>query len=274
MKKILLLLLFAIFSYAKAQTHRFVYRLDINKKDFSQKFDMVLDIDPNNVKFYDAYFLKIDSLNKKTGVNTQTNTLTDQLILRKRNSFDNTEFHDNNFDYLAIKSHDQMDWKILKDTKMSDEFKLQKATTNFGGRTWTAWFSPEIPFQEGPYKFRGLPGLIFEISDNENIFNYHLIKSTNLPETFSTIDFLETHFGNKPIEITRKQYHKMKLDEYNDPMANMKQVLKHGGTVNISGEKITTLDQLDQKKKFTQEMLVKYYFPVDKEKAIPYPQKK
>jgi GLPGLI family protein len=47
----------------------------------------------------------------------------------------------------------------------------ENATTKFGGRNWTAWFCEQIPFQEGPYKFRGLPALIFEISDNEGNIN-------------------------------------------------------------------------------------------------------
>jgi GLPGLI family protein len=47
---------------------------------------------------------------------------------------------------------------------------LQKAT-NFGGRLWIiAWFNLEIPINEGPYKFRGLSGLIFEIGDSQTQF--------------------------------------------------------------------------------------------------------
>lgn len=35
------------------------------------------------------------------------------------------------------------------------------ATTQFRGLTYTAWFALDIPINEGPWKFHGLPGLIW-----------------------------------------------------------------------------------------------------------------
>ena len=201
-----IVLFFILFSgMIFSQTNRFIYQLDIKINDKIEKMNMVLDIDKNFVKFYDYKFIEMDSISKKTGENWMTNTMSDQLVLRKINTFENQTFHDNMYDYFLIKSTDKINWNISKETKKVNDYTLQKATTNFGGRNWTAWFSSEIPFQEGPYKFRGLPGLIFEISDNENNFNYKLIRSKNLPETFSTINFLESHYGNKAILITETQ---------------------------------------------------------------------
>ena len=39
------------------------------------------------------------------------------------------------------------------------------------------------------------------------------------------------------------------------------------------GENITTQEQLDQKRKFMQQMIKKFYNPIEKDKAIPYPEK-
>ncbi len=50
-------------------------------------------------------------------------------------------------------------------TKEKFNGEAQKATTEFAGRKWTAWFTEELPFQDGPYKFRGLPGLIVKLED-------------------------------------------------------------------------------------------------------------
>lgn len=273
MRKITLIICLFVFTLNFSQTHRFIYQVDLKLNEKIEKINMVLDIDNEFVKFYDYKFLEMDSITKKTGENWQTNTMTDQLVVRRLNSNENKTFHDNNFDYFALTSTDQINWKIENKIKKVQNYKLQKATTNFGGRNWTAWFSEEIPFQEGPYKFRGLPGLIFELYDETTDFKYSLINSINLPSTFDTTNFLETHYGVKPIPVTLKQYHKIKLDRYNDPVAEIRKVLKDGGVININGQNIKTTEELDQRRKLLQEMTKKYYNPVERDKAIPYPTK-
>lgn len=271
MEKIIVLIFTLIMNLLCAQTNRFIYEMEMKFTEKPIKMNMVLDIDKDYTKFYDYDFLKNDSISKKTGQNWQTNTQSDQLILRKTNSHENKAFHDNMFDYFVIESKDVMNWKIENETKKNAEYYLQKATTDFGGRKWTAWFCSSIPFQEGPYKFRGLPGLIFELEDEKGDFGYKLVKSNNLPETYITTNFLQTHYGKQPIAVTLKQYHKVKLDYYENPVSDMKKALKEGGKIIINGEKITTQEQLDQKKKVMQELIRKHYNPIELDKAIPYP---
>ena len=68
------------------------------------------------------------------------------------------------------------DWKISNETKMIDNIKCQLATLNYKGRIWNAWFSPKYSFFSGPYIFDNLPGLIIEISDSKNHYNFKLIE--------------------------------------------------------------------------------------------------
>ncbi len=66
----------------------------------------------------------------------------------------------------------QMDWNISSETKKVLEYECSKATCQFRGRNYTAWFTPEIPLKVGPYKFTGLPGLILEISSDDGEYKF------------------------------------------------------------------------------------------------------
>ncbi len=57
------------------------------------------------------------------------------------------------------------EWEIGDSTKTVLGYECVEATANYRGRTWTAWFAPEIPVQDGPWKLCGLPGLILEAHD-------------------------------------------------------------------------------------------------------------
>ncbi len=62
-------------------------------------------------------------------------------------------------------------------------YDCRKATVEFAGRNYTAWFTPEIPLPFGPYKFGGLPGLILKIEDAERQFVWEAkgFERTNVP---------------------------------------------------------------------------------------------
>ncbi|MDE7116310.1 MAG: GLPGLI family protein [Muribaculaceae bacterium] len=63
-------------------------------------------------------------------------------------------------------------WNISDESKDIIGYQCFKATTDFRGRRWTAWFAPEIPIQDGPWKLCGLPGLILEAEDNHSEYRF------------------------------------------------------------------------------------------------------
>lgn len=57
----------------------------------------------------------------------------------------------------------EMEWTIREDSISTVAgYECLMAETDYHGRHWKAWFSPELPMQYGPWKLRGLPGLILK----------------------------------------------------------------------------------------------------------------
>lgn len=59
-----------------------------------------------------------------------------------------------------------MEWEIGDSTKNILGYECVIATSEFRGRRWTVWFTPDIPIDNGPWKLCGLPGLILEASES------------------------------------------------------------------------------------------------------------
>ena len=77
-----------------------------------------------------------------------------------------------------------LEWNFSsEETESIMGYDCRKATTDFAGRTYTAWFTPKIPLPFEPYKFGGLPGLILKIEDAERQFVWEAIgfERTNNP---------------------------------------------------------------------------------------------
>lgn len=76
--------------------------------------------------------------------------------------------------YTYAEAPNHLQWALTEDTAMISGYRVQRATTAFGGRKWSAWFTEAIPMSEGPYKFCGLPGLIVRITDSKKQYRFEL----------------------------------------------------------------------------------------------------
>ena len=67
------------------------------------------------------------------------------------------------------------DWQLLDGDSIVCGYPCHKATTIFRGRFWTVWYTLDLPYSDGPWKFCGLPGLVLYAYDSEDKFRFNCI---------------------------------------------------------------------------------------------------
>lgn len=90
------------------------------------------------------------------------------------------------------------DWQIGTETATVCGYECIQATCRWRGRNFSAWFTPDIPVEYGPWKFGGLPGLIMKVSDDDGIYTFEAVAVEN---------------GNFPIFAPRGSKYKLSTRE-------------------------------------------------------------
>ena len=107
--------------------------------------------------------------------------------------------------YLLKENIDPQGWDILDETSEIMGYTCQRAICSFRGRDYNAWFTTEIPVNDGPYKFYGLPGLILSIEDTEGEVKFNAIGMEKLENTIIVSEDKSNY-----IECTPEQYNTVK----------------------------------------------------------------
>lgn len=217
------------------QNQRFIYEYtfkpdSLNRQNVVKEI-MNLDITKEGSNFYTHLLLTNDSLfnaefekgkakqsfsfdmrkMKKSNVNFR--------ISKKYPDFETIYYTSINADKYAIKELKPIHWTILSETKIIEDYKVQKAIAVFGEKKWTAWFSLDIPIQEGPYMFCGLPGLILQVEDEKCDHAFKFIGNQKLDNepTFSEL-------RTQQIFITQEKFNSLWNEYKKDPAKNIKQI--------------------------------------------------
>lgn len=218
-----------------SQTMRFVYQVtttpDSTNVESRATELAYLDTDGKKSYFYGEKRLKRDSVMER---------------MRTTRSFDPSQMENlrSNIDYIIEKNipdqevtfktriaRDQysynekpeFSWKILSETIKIGDYKTQKAETTYGGRTQYAWFTQEIPLQEGPYKFNGLPGLIVKIQDKDGDYSFDLMQTKKISE------IKEPQTRGQYINVPKKKYLALESEFKKDPEATFNIQRSNGG---------------------------------------------
>lgn len=157
-------LFYISFSFCFAQNVDVVYKLqmkpDTLNKDYIEKDFFTLNIRGNTSKFYSDSFLNLMNNQENSGENgIDLNKISSNYIvtIEERKTFHYLPVYDQ---YYKYEDKEKIKWEIGDSMSSIDSLSVRLAQTSFRGRDWTVWFTDEIPIPEGPYKFKGLPGLI------------------------------------------------------------------------------------------------------------------
>lgn len=251
MKKIIIAFIFLLGILFNAQNKRFVYEYkyvsDSTKKDESKTESMFLDISKKGSKFYSRDKFISDSLIEAQSKNQNRDFskikfgMIPYVVEKSYPDYKILFFNRLDMDEYKVSDERKLDWKILQDKKKIGEFNTQKATVNFAGRQWTAWFVTDIPIQDGPYKFHGLPGLIVKLEDKTNSHSYILKEIKNLKDQ-EWKSQEESHRFGALIPLNQEKYKKQFLDYRDNPTKGMRQMLASGTKIMMTDEKGNKLD--------------------------------
>lgn len=118
--------------------------------------------------------------------------------------------------YTFEEEMESPDWALESDTLTVCGYTCKKATTTYFGRSYTAWYAPEIPISDGPWKFFGLPGLILKVEDDWEHYSFECIAIEK--PTWGDIIY---GFSYKPFGITKERFYKRRKEYYQNPAAMM-----------------------------------------------------
>lgn len=247
MKNIFSILFIAVFAIANAQetANRFFYELTYapNKDSLEKKNKemMILDITKYKSIYRDYLAVSQDSILKveveamqKAGAFKDISKSIKQPkfshIITKTYPAMDVSYTDYILqDKVSYKDEKPFEWKILGDKAKIGEYNAQKATATFGGRNWIAWFTTDVPFQDGPYKFRGLPGLIVKVEDDAKNYSWELKGNKKIadynPESYSEKLMKQFGQGKNNLEVSRDKFETMYAAYKKDPFGSIRSQL-------------------------------------------------
>lgn len=222
--KLIILLLLLVQLPLHAQDMRFIYRYKfvadtLNKDSISEEL-VVLDI---NIKKKLSFFTGLKHIisdstmnaNFKRGIHTfPYKSMKIRYVIEKQSKPQNIYFYTPNHtaeSVYKVKEERNITWNILNEKDKILGYTVQNAKTFFAGREWSAWFTSELPINDGPYKFHGLPGLILKITDKTKTHSFEIVSVQKQNSTYLILGD-DTYKDAKL--ITLKEYEKLPTNPY------------------------------------------------------------
>lgn len=104
-----------------------------------------------------------------------------------------------------------IDWELTDGERTIVGYACRQARCTFRGRSYEAWYAPEIAVSCGPWKFGGLPGLILAIRDDAGVLD---LEATGVEQRVEPIRMTDRNY----MKTNRKKYLDLKQKVMTDPV--------------------------------------------------------
>lgn len=232
-------------------TYLIEYQVNYNSDKFIEKTaELIYDAQANK-----SYFIEHQKSNKSVNSTESIDygkKTTESILVGSKSEFkinyidfdkgklysnETITFNDQNF-----KVHEdaaKLNWNTnFKETREISKFICNKATINYRGRHYIAWFTTDLPIPAGPWKFRGLPGLIIEIYEETYKYEWFVTKITkdgSIGETYQK--FLNNFKQEKKFKnISLKDYVILKDSLFFEKFKNIGKKVQSRQSRGISAE--------------------------------------
>lgn len=129
--------------------------------------------------------------------------------------------------YIFTFDEPKLKWEILNETKEIKGFKSRLAKTiTDTGEIFYAWFTNDISIPEGPFRFKGLSGLVLEVFNKSKTIE---IYATNINKSDEIIEPLK--YFNEVKAKTKEQFLEARKNFHENPSmynGNLKVVDENG----------------------------------------------
>lgn len=190
-------------------------------------YTTILQLGNTCAKFMDYAAYRYDSIRVEPNADAMAVNRTKEQMMKANAFFDQTVYQNSPKTALTVYCPITPDyytyqekafgiqWTLSEETKAVCGYECKKAQGNYGGKTWTVWYAPEISSSYGPWKLCGLPGLVLAASESEGVHSFEAITFRQ-----GVVDI--TDEGSiKPISTNREKFVKAKNNFEKDPLNNI-----------------------------------------------------
>ncbi len=113
--------------------------------------------------------------------------------------------------YLTSEKMPETKWMLQAERDTICGYSCQKATGEYAGRAWTAWFAEVLPTRFGPWRLNGLPGLILRAVSEDGIHHFECRRVEAVKEA------LTYSVPERAVKCTRAKFVKLRNRTFGNP---------------------------------------------------------